>query len=300
MQSNSDTLFGRFTGQSKLKQGDRRFRLTPDPSDRAVHSNLALLQEAVELEGSFGIVVGEIDGNTMFEARVEEVIPPILSGVLDKLLKEDAIDAEALLPKVERSIRSLTGRAVEPSTRGRPICALIVGHRQSAKGAVSADGSVVEFDFNSELAREVTKRVTKARVQIVFRSNTTDGLRKLPAKVNALGPHFILSLHCNAFNNEANGTETLYFYTSANGKKLAEIVQKRLLTALELKNRGIRDKKDAERGAHLLKYTKAPCVICEPFFIDNDDDLGTALRRKKRLAAAYAKAIDDAAVAFAN
>ncbi len=300
MKSNSDILVGRFTGQSRIKQGNRRFRLTPDPIDRAERSNHALLQEAVELEGSFGIVVGEIAGNTMFEARVEEVVPPILSGVLDKLLREDAIDAEALPSKVERSIRSLTGRSVELASRGRPICALVVGHRQSAKGARSADGSVVEFEFNTELAREVKKRVTKARVQIVFRNNTTDGLRKLPAKVNALGPHFILSLHCNAFDNKANGTETLYFHTSENGKKLARIVQKRLLNALELKNRGIRDKKDAERGAHLLKYTRAPCVICEPFFIDNDDDLGTALRRKKRLAAAYAKAIDDAAVTLAN
>lgn len=300
MNSNNNILFGRFTGQSILKQGNRRFRLTPDSSDRAVRSNLTLLQEAVELEGSFGIVIGEIAGNTMYEARVEEVIPPILSGVLDKLLKEDTIDAEALLPKVQRSIRSLTGRAVEPSSRGRPVCALIVGHRKSARGAISADGSVVEYDFNSDLAREVKKRVTKARVQVVFRNNSTDGLRKLPAKVNALGPHFILSLHCNAFNNQARGTETLYFHTSAKGKKLAKIVQKRLLSALELKNRGIRDKKDADRGAHLLKFTKAPCVICEPFFIDNDGDLEIALRRKKRLAAAYAKAIDDAAVAFAN
>ena len=298
MNTNGDTLFGRFTGQSMLKQGERRIRLTPDPSTGDASPSLALLQEAVELEGSFGIVVGNIDGNTMFEARVEEVIPPILSGVLDKLLKEGAIDAEDMLPKVERSIRSLTGRAVEPSSRGRPVCALVVGHRKSAKGAVSADGSVVEFDFNSELAKEIKKRVTKARVQIVFRTNTTDGLKKLPAKVNAAAPHFILSLHCNAFNKKAKGTETLYFHTSSGGKKLARIVQKRLLSALELRNRGIREKKVGDRGAHLLKFTKAPCVICEPFFIDNDNDLAVALRRKKRLAAAYARAIDEAAAEF--
>jgi N-acetylmuramoyl-L-alanine amidase len=298
MKTSGDILFGRFTGQSKLKQGNRRIRLTPEPTTVAASGSLALLQEAVELEGSFGIVVGHIDGDTMFEAHVEEVIPPILSGVLDKLLKEDTIDAEAMLPKVERSVRSLTGRAVEPSSHSRPLCALVVGHRKSAKGAVSADGNVAEFDFNSELAAEIKKRVTKARVKIVFRANTTDGLRKLPAKVNAVGPHLILSLHCNAFNKIAKGTETLFFHTSANGKKLAKIVQTQLLNALELRNRGIREKKEADRGAHLLKFTKAPCVICEPFFIDNDEDLAVAMRRKKRLAAAYARAIDEAAAEF--
>ena len=292
MDSNSDIFFGRFTGQSVLKQGSRRIRLTPES---ASDGSLPLLQEAVELEGSFGVVAGRIYGNTLYEARVEEVIPPILSGVLDKLLKEDVIDAESMLPKVERSIRSLTGRAKQPSSRGRPLCALIVGHRKSAKGAVSSDGSVVEFDFNSELAKEIKKRVNRARVEIVHRSNTTDGLRKLPAKVNKLGPHFILSLHCNAFNTTVGGTETLFFHNSERGKQLASIVQRRLLGALELKNRGIREKREADRGAHLLKFTKAPCVICEPFFVDNDGDLAVAMRRKKRLAGAYASAIDEAA-----
>ena len=300
MNTGSDILFGRFTGQSLLKHGTRRTRLTPEPITGAASSSLALLQEAVELEGSFGIVAGRIDGATMFEAQVEEVIPPILSGVLDKLLKEGAIDAETMLPKVQRSIRSLAGRTVEPPSRGLPLCALVVGHRKSAKGAVSASGEVVEFDFNSELAAEIEKRVTKARIRIVFRDNTTDGLRKLPAKINALGPHFILSLHCNAFNRAATGTETLFFHGSANGRRLAKIVQRQLLGALELKDRGIREKKAADRGAHVLKFTKAPCVICEPFFIDNDEDLAVALRRKRGLAAAYARAIDKAAAEFAS
>lgn len=300
MSTIDDTLFGRFTGQSRLKQGDRRIRLTPDPNKGAPSSNLALLTEAVELEGSFGIVRGKLDGNTMFKAHVEEVIPPILSDVLDRLLKDGAIEAEAMLPKVQQAIRSLIGKVKTPSSRGRPLCALVVGHRQSSKGAVSSDGSVFEFDFNSDLAKDIKKRVTKARVQIVFRDNTTNGLKKLPAKINAIGPHFILSLHCNAFNKTAKGTETLFYHTSKRGKKLATIVQKRLLDALALKNRRIKNKKEGDRGAHVLKFTNAPCVICEPFFIDNDGDLAVALRRKKSLAAAYARAIDEAAEVFGN
>jgi N-acetylmuramoyl-L-alanine amidase len=298
MSANHHTLFGRFTGQSKLKQGIQRIRLTPDQNNGAPVSSLALLTEAVELEGSFGIVVGELDGSTLFEARVEEVVPPILSGVLDRLLKQGALDVETMLPKVQQAIRSLVGEVKSPSTRGKPLCALVVGHRESARGAVSSDKSLTEFAFNSELAKAIRQRVSKARVRIVFRDNTPNGLSKLPAKINAIGPSFILSLHCNAFNGTATGTETLYFHTSARGKKLASIVQERLLGALELKNRSIRSKKDGDRGAGVLKFTDAPCVICEPFFIDNDDDLDVALRRRKSLARAYARAIDKAAAEF--
>ncbi len=137
-------------------------------------------------------------------------------------------------------------------------------------------------------------------MQIIFRDNTSDGYKKLPAKLNAIGPHFIFSLHCNAFNQTAKGTETLFFHGSDNGKKLARIVQKRLVEALGLKNRGLKETKDTDRGGHLLKLTRAPCVICEPFFIDNAADLTVAQRRRKSLAAAYAAAIDQAAEVIAS
>ena len=61
MSTHTDTLFGRFTGQSKLKQGRQRIRLTPEEDTGVAGTNLPLLTEAVELEGSFGIVVGNLD-----------------------------------------------------------------------------------------------------------------------------------------------------------------------------------------------------------------------------------------------
>ncbi len=300
MSDNADRLFGRFTGQSRLKQGRRFLRLTPAPDAGTASSELPLLPRAVELEGSFGLVQGKLVGGTLFEAEVVEVVPPVLSGALDQLIKDGAIDAQALLPEVEKTIRELVGEDKAPSSRGKPLCAVVVGHRESAKGAVSSDRSVTEFDFNSALAKEIEKRVKKARVRIVFRDNRPDGLKRLPGKINQIAPHFILSLHCNAFNRTAQGTETLFFNSSAKGRRLAEIVQKRLLRALELKDRGIKGKNAGDRGGLLLRFTNAPCVICEPFFIDNDADLDRALRRRKSLAQAYARAIDEAAEVFGN
>jgi len=45
-----------------------------------------------------------------------------------------------------------------------------------------------------------------------------------------------------------------------------------------------------ERGGYLLRYTGAPCVIAEPFFIDNDQDLKKAQQNIVELAGAYANA----------
>ena len=42
----------------------------------------------------------------------------------------------------------------------------------------------------------------------------------------------------------------------------------------------------------MLRYTNAPCVIAEPFFIDNDEDLAKAKQDLDGLAKAYVEAID--------
>ena len=295
MATSTDTLFGRFSGQSKLKQGARFIHLTTESNIGAPVSQLAPLREAVESEGSFGIVRGSLEGNTLYEAQVEEVVPPILSATLDRLIKKNVIDPAMLLPVAEASIRSLVGDTAEPSSRGKALCAVVVGHRKSAKGAASGDGSVTEFDFNSAVATEIKKRVKKARVEVVFRDNTTSGYRKLPAKINKLRPHFVVSLHCNAFDGTATGSETLYFHSSEPAKKLARVVQRHILSSLDLRDRKIKAKQQSDRGGTLLKFTNAPCVICEPFFIDNDSDLKMASRRQIGLAKAYAAAIDEAA-----
>ena len=78
------------------------------------------------------------------------------------------------------------------------------------------------------------------------------------------------------------------------GKKMAEILLNHLVEHLKLPNRGIKPKTAEDRGGPLLRYTEAPCVIAEPFFIDNDSDLSKAQEDEDidELAVAYTKAIE--------
>lgn len=168
------------------------------------------------------------------------------------------------------------------------LCALVIGHKKTSPGAANASKNVTEFAFNEALSRHIEDKVDGVVVQRVFRRT----YKQLPDDINELKPDFIVSLHCNAFDTTASGTEVLYYHKSKRGKALAGVVQKKLLAALGLKDRGIKPRTSEDRGGYLLKNTKAPCVIAEPFFIDNDEDLKIAQTRLDALADAYARSIE--------
>ena len=169
------------------------------------------------------------------------------------------------------------------------LCALVIGHKKKSPGAANVDAKLAEFNFNEELARRIETMTVNAEIQRVYRRT----YKSLPDDINELGPDFIVSLHCNAFNRKASGTEVLYHHKSRKGERLAGILLRHLVDHLKLPNRGIKPRTAEDRGGYLLRYTKAPCVIGEPFFIDNDDDLAKAQGDLDGLAAAYANAIDE-------
>lgn len=168
------------------------------------------------------------------------------------------------------------------------LCALVIGHKKKTPGAANVDKNITEFDFNEDLALRIEKKVEKSQVQRIYRRT----YKQLPDDINELNSDFIISLHCNAFDTNVSGTEVLYYHRSEKGKKTAEILLSHLVDHLKLSNRGIKSKTSEDRGGYLLRYTKAPCVVAEPFFIDNDDDLVRALEDIDGLAGTYAKAID--------
>jgi N-acetylmuramoyl-L-alanine amidase len=169
------------------------------------------------------------------------------------------------------------------------LCVLVIGHKKRSPGAINEDSNLTEFDFNDDLARRIEVKVLNADIQRVFRRT----YKSLPDDVDELAPNFIVSLHCNAFNKQASGTEVLYYHRSKKGKKIAEILLRHLVDHLQLPNRGIKPRTVEDRGGYLLKHTNAPCVIAEPFFIDNDGDLARTQENLDGLAAAYAAAIDE-------
>jgi len=164
-------------------------------------------------------------------------------------------------------------------------CLLIIGHTEKSPGAINSNSGISEFEFNDNLAwRTPSNNCIRPYYRTSYKS--------LPLEANRMRPDFIIELHCNAFNKKASGTEMLYYHGSEKGRQMAEILQNEIVNCLGLADRGIKPKTEKDRGGYLLKHTKAPCVIAESFFIDNNKDLKTAQDNIEALAEAYGRAID--------
>lgn len=157
--------------------------------------------------------------------------------------------------------------------------AIVVGHNIRNKGAINKHSGISEYEYNEQLAA-IIKTISKLDIEVVYRHSYGG----LPKKINRLKPDYIISLHCNSFNTFATGTETLYYYKSKKGEILAKKMQKAMIDALSLTDRGIKPKTTDDRGGYLLRYTNAPCVILEPFFIDNNSDYNIGVNLIEELA----------------
>lgn len=176
-----------------------------------------------------------------------------------------------------------------------PVVALVIGHGGIKKdpGALSLCETVSELDYNTRLvARVHAKLEADGKVSPVTVHRRTYG--ELPGDINALNPKLIQSFHCNSNDTLATGSEFLHYHSSKNGKRFAQLLGEEVHAALGLVLRGDKGAKGrtaADRGGSLLAKTKAPCVISEPFFINNPQDLARGIEQIDALAQACVNAI---------
>lgn len=141
-----------------------------------------------------------------------------------------------------------------------------IGHGGKDPGAVNKELGVTENQFNRQLGVTI-KQLWPYYVRLIEQDDA--GLNQLVRDINTMEPDLVVSLHCNAAEAKtATGTETLYWPTSVKGKRLAECVQARMVKALGLADRGVKPRDNLA----ILRGTKCPAIIVEPFFISNGAD----------------------------
>jgi len=99
------------------------------------------------------------------------------------------------------------------------------------------------------------------------------------------GCDIMLSIHCNAANGSANGTET--FYRGEFNKELASKINAALCAALGTKSRGVKTESSSQHS-RLAVMSFQPCFLIELGFIDNAGDLEKMIDPVRRLAACEA------------
>lgn len=152
------------------------------------------------------------------------------------------------------------------------------GHGLSTPGKRCPDDSMREFMFNVAVFNYFKAEIEKYRtvdsenvtvIPIHDPSGQIDiSLIKRSQHVNRVNPDLHIDFHANAFGsgwNDANGVETfVYKKTLKDAVKVAESVQKEIVAATGLKNRGVK-----EGDLHMLRETKPPAILVEGPFMTN-------------------------------
>ncbi len=168
--------------------------------------------------------------------------------------------------------------------------AVYAGHGGSDFGAVS-DGRY-EKDYALEVSTYLTAELRRRGYEVI-NNRTTDVDRNLNADIrlaNSENVDAVIEIHLNS--NEGipgSGTET-YYSVTGKGMELAEAINTNLV-ALGFRDRGIKTLTNFFGNDYLgiIRYTNAPAVLVELFFINNPLDV--AKYDPQKIAVAIADAV---------
>ena len=159
-------------------------------------------------------------------------------------------------------------------------------------GYVEADGVL---DISLRL-----KELLNPYCQVIM-TRETDATVELEDRVkiaNDNNADLFISVHTNAGGSDAEGTETYHSIMYGEERKVAELVQQKLVDALQIKNRGVKTRigSDGKDYYYVIKYTKMPAVLVEVAFHSNPKE--EALLKTKLFKFKAAMAIADAVIAY--
>lgn len=152
-------------------------------------------------------------------------------------------------------------------------------------GAMNPITGARECDYAAKAGRLLANYLTVAGVEV--KALQSDDLAEVCYQSNAWGADVFVSLHCNAFNGTARGTETLY--KSFNGQRLAGFIQSQIIRSVNTVDRGSKYYDDL----YVLNATNAVAVLVEMAFIDHMDDLRLLDTQLDKIVRAIARGITD-------
>ena len=164
-------------------------------------------------------------------------------------------------------------------------------------GAVNPTSGLRECDVAAKIGARVKEYLEAAGCEcrllqsdnLYYDSQYDD--RPIPVcdDANNWGADCFISIHCNAANGQARGTEVECYSRMSNGGNLAQCIQDQIVGALGTVDRGVKEMP----GLIVLRHTDMPAVLVETAFIDNDDDAELLTDRWDAFAVAVARGVTD-------
>ena len=149
-----------------------------------------------------------------------------------------------------------------------------------------------ECDVAKNVAELIEQYLTATGVEVVG-SLQSDSLREVVSASDRSGADVFISIHCNAYNGSANGTEVWHYYGSGAGETLARCIQNQIVDALGTVDRGVKGAKPRVNGLYVLSNTDAVAVLVELAFIDHAGDAQLLRSRQDEFARAIARGVTD-------
>jgi len=193
-------------------------------------------------------------------------------------------------------------RPIHPRERYDFIVVIDPGHGGSQPGALHH--GMREADINLDTALIVLEMLEADGRVRAYMTRYTDVTvaNSLRAQMANQTADIFVSIHYNAANGRAHGTETLYFVTEHenaagfNSRSLARIMQDQLLAELGSFDRGLRNRP----GIVVLNSTRIPAVLVEVGFMDNPAEAALIAQPayRRRAAEAIVRGIYEAMEAY--
>lgn len=168
-------------------------------------------------------------------------------------------------------------------------------------GAINKRSGTTEADIALEIGTMVKKYLEAAgcEVKLLQSDNLNyDGVGECVCEAaNNWPADVFVSLHCNAFNGMAEGTEIFTSRGQTAADELATCIMSQVENTfgakLYVRSEWLDGDVDREAGYVVLNATNMPAVLYEMIFIDNDTDLEFLLANKDEMARAIARGVTD-------
>ena len=161
-------------------------------------------------------------------------------------------------------------------------------------GAVNPTSGLRECDVAADIGGLVKGYLEAAgcEVRMLQSDNLAGETPDLPCVVDTANDwpaDIVISLHCNAANGCARGSETLVYANEGESAQLAACIQSQIVDSLGTIDRGIKERP----MLIVLNSTDMPAVLVEMAFVDNDEDAQILTERADEMARAIARGITD-------
>lgn len=216
-----------------------------------------------------------------------------LNNVKDVQYSQNII-ADKLIIDLNVAGDNVTPAPVTPvGDSGRKVVVIDPGHGGSDPGTISITNKP-EKEYNLALAHKVQALLlNEPNIELVM-TREGDTYPTRPERVqlaNQLNADVFVSIHGNSVKSapQATGTET-YYYQRSNSKELATIIHQRLVKAMGLRDRGVKN-----GNLEVIRDTTMPAVLLEVGFLSNvlDEELMSSEVVQMKAAQAIADGIKE-------